>query len=208
MINNRTKPWISVFLFSLTFLSCNDFAKDLNRAINNPQSKIAFQRGLILDGSKDAAYDKIFSRISDKQDDGNTTFHDNGSDLKTVYLAQDDSYLWVFLEFWDGPPNLTTLPANFRYEINLSNQNDQDMSLYFQVVSSGAGWSIVNTGSTDLSQAEVQVSGGVEVRIIKSLILASTKALSLFIVINDDNNTVYDEIRQDSALYFYFEQPN
>lgn len=199
MISNRKKSWIFIFFFSLSLLACNDFAEDMDRAINSPQSKIAYFSGLILDGNKDAIYDKIFSRLSDEQSDGNTSFLGNGTDLKAVYLVQDDLYLWLYLDLWDGSPNLNALPLNFRYEILLN-----DPYLYIQIVSSGGEWTILNQGSIDLSAAEFQVAEGIEVRVIKSLFINSINFLRLYITINDDN-TFYDGIQPDFDLTFRFE---
>jgi hypothetical protein len=184
----RSKFYIILLIVSIIFPVCSDeLFEDMDNAINNPQMAggemtIEYKTGMVLDGVRDAQYDGVMSVIRDGTgDDPDAAMA--ASDFDEIVFIQDDTHLWIFIQFNDGSPDITN--SEISYQVNM--QDGRDPWEAFSIKTDGGAWLPLdffqhdNTSTQAITPADpyfdsalYEIASGIEIKIVLSDFVNST----------------------------------
>ncbi|PKL40494.1 MAG: hypothetical protein CVV44_02505 [Spirochaetae bacterium HGW-Spirochaetae-1] len=167
----KTKKIIKYFVIiaiTLTAFSCFDLADDLEDAAS--RGKITSINGLTLEGNRDALYDDVNSYYSDAANDSRSAT--GGMDIAKYYLAQDNTYLWIYVSFNDGNPVAPGSGISCYYIGYISADGYGEYQLCVDYDIDSGSWSARLDNVLDQSNISIPVSigvgAGLELRINKA----------------------------------------
>jgi len=119
--------------------------------------KIAYRTGLTLDGNRDSQYEGVESMTTDASGDDPTSY--NGNDYRDVIVVEDGTYVWIYVDFYDGSPD----PSFSNGRGFVFKFIDETEQLWILVEPT---WTV---GTADpINNTAVAVNNGIELRILKS----------------------------------------
>ncbi len=107
--------------------------------------------------------------FKDAEGDDPTSY--TGLDLKNIRLYQDDSYLYIYIDFYDGVPNSTWTNGQGLYRIDIwLDTSENPVIKEFDVGFNGSLWTVGSQYET-LTNTSVAVNQVIEIKTPKSAVV-------------------------------------